>query len=73
MQVSLLLAEGHEHASRYPLSKLWIETEIAKERINARMATETTLLHSAIVAVIAPGGKGVDNLDKLLKRLNDGS
>jgi hypothetical protein len=70
--VSLLMSEGHPHASRYPLSKLWIETEIARERINARLATEATLIHSAIVAVLAPGGKGVENLNRQLKALSDG-
>jgi len=66
------MAEGHPHANRYPLSKLWIETEIARERINARMASETALMFQAIVAVLAPGGKGVKNLNENLKRLTDG-
>lgn len=66
------MSEGHQHADRYPLSKLWIETEIARERINARLATEATLIHSAIVAVLASDGKGVENLNRQLKRLTDG-
>jgi hypothetical protein len=72
VQASLLMAEGHLHANRYPLSKLWIETEIARERINARLASETALIHSAIVAVLAPDGKGVKNLNRQLEDLNDG-
>jgi hypothetical protein len=66
------MAEGHIHANHYPLSKLWIETEIARERINSRMASEASLIHSAIVAVLSLDGKGVDNFTQQLRRLNDG-
>jgi hypothetical protein len=66
------MAEGHRHANDYPLSKLWIEAEIARERIHGRMATETSLLHSAIVAVLSLDGKGVENLNRQLRKLTDG-
>jgi hypothetical protein len=36
------------------------------------MATEASLIHSAIVAVLSLDGKGVENLNKQLRKLNDG-
>lgn len=66
------MAEGQEHANRYPLSKLWIETEIARERVNSRISTEISLMHSAVVAIMAPDGKGNSNFIKQLRDLNDG-
>jgi hypothetical protein len=66
------MSEGHQYASLYPLSKLWIETEIARERINARLVTEATLTFKAIVAVISSGGGGVKDFNEELRKLNDG-
>jgi len=68
----MLMSEGHQHANQYPLSKLWIEAEIARERINARLATEATLTFHAVVAVLASGGGGVKEFNEELRKLNDG-
>lgn len=66
------MSQGHTQAHRYPLSKLWIEVEIVRERINAQTATEASLIHSAIVAVLSLDGKGVKNFDNQLRKLTDG-
>lgn len=71
--MSLLLSEGHVHASRYPLATVWYEAQLVRERVNGRIATETILMHAAMIAVIAPKGAGQKNLDKLLKGLRDGN
>lgn len=68
----MLMADGHMFASQYPLSKLWIEAEIAEERANRKLATETTLMHACIVAVLAPKGEGAKQYQKLIKDLQDG-
>lgn len=68
----MLISEGHTHANHYPLSKLWIEAEIARERINSKIATEASLIQSAIVAVLSLDGKGVKNFNDQLQRLTDG-
>lgn len=68
----MLLAEGHPHAHKYPLSKLWIEAEITEERINRKTITETTLMHACIVAVLSPKGEGAKHYQKLVKELSDG-
>lgn len=70
--MSLLRAEGHRYPNKYTLATLWYESELARERINGKIATETTLLHAVIAAVLTPKGKGVSHLNKLLKRLHDG-
>ena len=73
MAVSLLLSEGHVNANRYALAKVWYEAQIVRERVNARIATEVSLMHSAMVAIMSPKGAGVKNLKKQLKRLEDGN
>lgn len=60
------MSEGHQHANNYPLSKLWIECEIAKERINAKMKTEALLTQAVIGAVLVKSGANA------LKTLMDG-
>lgn len=71
-QVSLLLAQGHQHAARYPLGKVWYEAQLVNERVNGLLATEITLMHAAMVAVLEPKGKGVKHLNKLIRKLRDG-
>ena len=66
------MSEGHPHARKYPLAMLWTEAELARERVNGRLATEATLLHQVAVAVLAPKGKGVATLNKTLRMLQDG-
>lgn len=66
----MLMAEGHQYANNYPLSKLWIEAEIAKERINAKMVTETVLLQAVVASAFNKAGS--DELQKLMDDLNYG-
>jgi hypothetical protein len=68
----LLISEGHTHANIYPLSKLWLEVELARERINSKIATEASLIHTAIVAVLSLDGKGVKNFNDQMRKLTDG-
>ena len=68
----MLLSEGHRHANRYALAKVWYEAQIVCARVNARIHTEITLMHTAMVAIMAPKGAGVSNLKKQLKGLRDG-
>ena len=63
---SLLFAEGHPAARRYPLGFLWSEARIATRRANARMATEAVLMQAVVTTVLAGG----DHLRELLGRLN---
>lgn len=64
--VSLLLAEGHLAARRYPLGFMWSEARLVRRRLNARMATEAVLMQSVVASVIAGG----DHLQALLGRLH---
>ena len=52
---------------------VWYEAQLARERINALLSTEVTLMHAAMVAVVAPKGAGMKQLKKLLKDLSDGN
>lgn len=51
---------------------LWNEAELVRERVNARLATEALLLHAVGLAVLIPKGKGVDHLNKTLRKLQNG-
>jgi hypothetical protein len=66
------MSEGHPHARKYPLSTMWMEAELVRERVNGRITTEATLMHAVIVAVLAPDGQGAKNLNKMLKDMTDG-
>jgi len=63
------MAEGHPQARKYPLAMLWTEAELARERINAQLATEATLMHQVGIAVTAPKGKGFAPFKKLVEKL----
>lgn len=67
-----MLSEGHLHARKYPLAMLWNEAELVRERVNARFVTEATLLHAVAMAVLTPKGKGVEHLNKTLRKLQNG-
>lgn len=72
-QVSLLLANGHVNASRYPIARVWYEAQLVTERVNNQTLTEVTLLHAAMVAIMSPKGDGVRNLNKLMGKLRNGN
>lgn len=52
-QVSLLLAEGHVDAQFYPLGMVFVETEIAVDRINAAFVTQATLTQLAVGSLLS--------------------
>lgn len=64
------MAEGHPWAAYYPLSKLWIEVELARERINARIATEAVLMQSVVASIL--NKDGATALKNQLDDLNHG-
>ena len=66
--VSLLLAEGHTHARRYPLAKVWAEADIVKRRKNDDLATHMVVLQAAVGSVLS----GPKHFNEVLKRLQDG-
>lgn len=77
--MSLLLSEGHPHAPRYPLVRLWWEARIVRERLMERMALEATLSHASMSALVESvySKKGAQRpankqFQELLKRLTDG-
>jgi hypothetical protein len=52
---------------------VWYEARIAKERINALLSSEITLMHTAMVTVMSSKPReAVKNLTKQLKDLRNG-
>lgn len=45
---------------------LWTEAEIARDRINSRIATETVLIRAAIIDVVIGGGHFRESLKDLI-------
>lgn len=66
------MAEGHRYPHHYPLSTLWMETELARERVNLRLSTESTLMRAVIVSVLSTDNSGVENLKNELRKLANG-
>lgn len=64
------MAHGHRHPQHYPLSKLWFEAELVKERVNQHSATEASIMQTVIASVLTADGS--KNLKKLLRRLTHG-
>lgn len=63
-QVSLLLANGHLNAWRYPLGMILDEARLVTERINREAALQARLTQAAVSA--APNGLiGADGMKKL--------
>lgn len=71
VDASLLLSSGHPHAKRYPLSTLWYEAQLVRERVNGLVATEAVMMDAVITSVLSPKN-GRQHLDKLLRKLNSG-
>ncbi len=65
------MAEGHPEAMKYPLSKLWIEVELAQERVNGRIATEATLMQAVVAMAVNPK-RGSKVFEELMRDLTDG-
>lgn len=66
--MSLLLAEGHTFARRYPVAMVWSETRFARRRINARISLEAIVMNAAVGAILA----GPKHFQKVLKELEQG-
>lgn len=66
--MSLLLAEGHPNARFYPIAVLWSEARIARQRINAKMVMEATLLQTAVSTVLG-GKKATKNFKDLIAKV----
>ncbi len=66
------MAEGHRYPHHYPLSTLWMETELARERVNLRIATESSLMRTVIASVLSTDNSGVENLKTELRKLTHG-
>lgn len=64
--VSLLMSQGHHHATKYPLAFLWNEISFARQRINAMVKTEAVIMHTVIVQALMGG----EHLGKVLEKLN---
>jgi hypothetical protein len=68
---SLLLSEGHRFASRYPLSKLWYEADLVRERINRNYVTEVTIL-STVMSTRYGGRAAGKTISDLIRKLQNG-
>jgi hypothetical protein len=68
---SLLLSEGHLYANRYPLSKLWYEADLVRERVNRNHVTEVTIL-STVMASRYGGRAAGQNIKDLIRKLENG-
>jgi len=53
------------------MSKLWIEVELATERVNGQTATEALLMQAVVASALNPKS-GSARFKKLLKDLTDG-
>lgn len=56
-QVSELISEGHSDAPDYPVAFVWEEISLIADRKNREMASQGTILHSAINTAVAAFGK----------------
>lgn len=68
--MSLLLSEGHAHAARYPVAKVWGEARMVRKRHAARLTTEAVLQQAVIMSCLAK--EGGEHLQAVLKELEDG-
>lgn len=66
--VSLLRANGHPSASRYPLAYLWNEAVFARDRINGILKTHAVLMQAVSVDALAGG----HHLQDLMEKINGG-
>jgi hypothetical protein len=51
---------------------LWQEAQIARERVNQRLATETLLLDAVVTKALSSDRSGFENLQSILKGLRNG-
>lgn len=58
-------------ANTYTLGYLFSEVEIARKRVNRRIADEAHIMHDGILAILG-GKKAHDGFNKTLKEMRDG-
>lgn len=68
MDVNLLIAEGHVHAGRYPLARVWSEAKLCRQRIGDRIATEGLMMKTVIGAALSGKNTAYNALAKRLRR-----
>jgi hypothetical protein len=64
---SLLISEGFANANKIALATLWTEADIARQRIADRIASEATILQTAMASIVSK--KGGSAFEKALKVL----
>lgn len=66
---SLLIAEGNtrQEVECWPLSSIWVEAAIVRQRIRQHSILDVVLIHTAIIDAIAGGG----HLQRLIEDLGD--
>ena len=63
------MAEGHQHAYRYPVWRVWMENDIVVTRKNRELASHMSLLQMAVSS--AQGSKkAFANFKKQIEALN---
>lgn len=62
------MAQGHVHAGRYTLGRLWAEKEITVRRVNKDEANRATIEKTAQGAIHG-GKKGHELFKSLIKKL----
>lgn len=69
--MNFLVAQGHIHAGRYTLGRLWSEKEITVRRLNVETANRATVDKTAQGAIHG-GKKGHELFKGLIKKLTGG-
>jgi len=67
--VSLLRAHGHIHPERYPIGRVFVESEFVVERINNETVTRAVTLQLAVASGMG-SRKAKKLLDKMLNNLS---
>lgn len=68
--MSLLLSNGHLHARQYPLTVVWSESRIIRQRDNSRAVQDALVMQAVIGAVLTKAGD--KHLDNLLGKIGNG-
>lgn len=50
--VSLLLANGHSEASRYPIGRVFLEADIVRERLDQERAAQSVLMQLCVGSLL---------------------
>lgn len=66
-KVSLLIANGHNHARKYPLGMVVIEAEFVVERWDREEANRALLIQMAVSSLLSK--KGGDIFKKTIKQM----